>query len=575
MKATIGTKIGSGFAAALLIFVVVGIVSYQSIQRLTESAKMVTFTHSVIQHLDHVLISLGNAQRAERGYVITGQEQYLDPYLATAKSIEKDVGEARSLLQKNPVMLQKFERVAPLIDAEMQEFKEVIEIAKTKGTADAAASIKTGKAKKTMDDIQRQLREIIQDEENLLKRREEEEHAMTNSAQMTIVFGILFAVVVVFVAGFMITRNIAKPLGEVTNIAGMISGGDLSVSIAQVDRGDEVGTLMRSFHVMVVYLRGMSEAARKIAANDLTVTVTPQSDRDMLGKAFASMVDNLRKTTQELREAINVIASSSTQIMSMTAELATSSKETAAAVSETTATMEEVKQTVRVVNQKANAVSDAAQNAVRASEAGGKAVEQTVVGMGQIKEQMNMIADSIIKLSTQSQMIGEIISSVNDLASQSNLLAVNASIEAAKAGEHGKGFAVVAQEVRNLAEQSKEATNQVKSILNDIQKAISGAVMATEQGGKAVETGVRQTTSAGEAINVMASIVDNSAEVSIQIVASTNEQVIGIEQVALAMDNIKLATEQVVGSIRQAQAGTQNLHDVGQKLKQLVDMYRL
>ena len=575
MKATIGTKIGSGFAAALLIFVVVGIVSYQSIQRLTESAKMVTFTHSVIQHLDHVLISLGNAQRAERGYVITGQEQYLDPYLATAKSIEKDVGEARSLLQKNPVILQKFERVAPLIDAEMQEFKEVIEIAKTKGTADAAASIKTGKAKKTMDDIQRQLREIIQDEENLLKRREEEEHAMTNSAQMTIVFGILFAVVVVFVAGFMITRNIAKPLGEVTNIAGMISGGDLSVSIAQVDRGDEVGTLMRSFHVMVVYLRGMSEAARKIAANDLTVTVTPQSDRDMLGKAFASMVDNLRKTTQELREAINVIASSSTQIMSMTAELATSSKETAAAVSETTATMEEVKQTVRVVNQKANAVSDAAQNAVRASETGGKAVEQTVVGMGQIKEQMNMIADSIIKLSTQSQMIGEIISSVNDLASQSNLLAVNASIEAAKAGEHGKGFAVVAQEVRNLAEQSKEATNQVKSILNDIQKAISGAVMATEQGGKAVETGVRQTTSAGEAINVMASIVDNSAEVSIQIVASTNEQVIGIEQVALAMDNIKLATEQVVGSIRQAQAGTQNLHDVGQKLKQLVDMYRL
>ena len=575
MKATIGTKIGSGFAAALLIFVVVGIVSYQSIQRLTESAKMVTFTHSVIQHLDDVLISLGNAQRAERGYVITGQEQYLDPYLATAKSIEKDVGEARSLLQKNPVMLQKFERVAPLIDAEMQEFKEVIEIAKTKGTADAAASIKTGKAKKTMDDIQRQLREIIQDEENLLKTREEEEHAMTNSAQMTIVSGILFAVVIVSLAGFMITRNIAKPLGEVTNVAGMISVGDLSVSIAQVDRGDEVGTLMRSFHSMVVYLRGMSEAARKIAANDLTATVTPQSDRDTLGKAFASMVDNLRKTMQELRDAINVIASSSAQIMSMTAELATSSKETAAAVSETTATMEEVKQTVKVVNQKANVVSDAAQNAVRASEAGGKSVEQTVVGMGQIKEQMNMIADSIIKLSTQSQMIGEIISSVNDLASQSNLLAVNASIEAAKAGEHGKGFAVVAQEVRNLAEQSKEATNQVKSILNDIQKAISGAVMATEQGGKAVETGVRQTTSAGEAINVMASIVDNSAEVSIQIVASTNEQVIGIEQVALAMDNIKLATEQVVGSIRQAQAGTQNLHDVGQKLKQLVDMYRL
>ena len=106
---------------------------------------------------------------------------------------------------------------------------------------------------------------------------------------------------------------------------------------------------------------------------------------------------------------------------------------------------------------------------------------------------MTFIADSIVRLSEQSIAIGEIISSVGDLASQSNLLAVNASIEAAKAGEHGKGFAVVAQEVRSLAEQSKESTEQIRRILNDIQKAISSAVMATEQGGKTVENSVLQS----------------------------------------------------------------------------------
>src|SRR4028119_1286641 len=107
--------------------------------------------------------------------------------------------------------------------------------------------------------------------------------------------------------------------------------------------------------------------------------------------------------------------------------------------------------------------------------------------MQRIREQMEAIGESMMRLSEQSQAIGAIIATVDDLAQQSNLLAVNAAIEAAKAGEQGKGFAVVAQEVKSLADQSKQATTQVRTILNDIQKATGAAVMATEQGSKAVE----------------------------------------------------------------------------------------
>ncbi|MDO8706310.1 MAG: methyl-accepting chemotaxis protein, partial [Sulfuricaulis sp.] len=179
-------------------------------------------------------------------------------------------------------------------------------------------------------------------------------------------------------------------------------------------------------------------------------------------------------------------------------------------------------------------------------------------------------AESIVRLSEQSQAIGEIIATVNDLAEQSNLLAVNAAIEANKAGEQGKGFAVVAQEVKSLAEQSKQATAQVRTILGDIQKATSTAVLATEQGNKAVEAGVKQTTETGESIRLLADSIAEAAQAATQIAASSQQQMVGMDQVALAMENIKQASVQNVAGTKQAEAAAQNLHELGQKLNDLI-----
>src|SRR5664280_1631381 len=140
---------------------------------------------------------------------------------------------------------------------------------------------------------------------------------------------------------------------------------------------------------------------------------------------------------------------------------------------------------------------------------------------------MDSIAQTVVRLSEQSQSIGGIIASVTEIADQANLLAVNAAIEAAKAGEQGKGFAVVAQEIKNLAGQSKQSTLQVRNILNDVQKATSAAVMATEQSSKAVENGVKQSTQAGESIKALAKSVNESIQAATQIVASSQQQVVG------------------------------------------------
>jgi methyl-accepting chemotaxis protein len=315
----------------------------------------------------------------------------------------------------------------------------------------------------------------------------------------------------------------------------------------------------------------------RIAKGDIPQPITGKYNGDF--EVFINNLNNmntgLRDMLGNLQEAVNVLASSTNQILAGTAEMSTSATETATSVSETTTTMEEVKQTAKQMSHNATVVSETAQGTAQLSELGKKSVEDTISVMGKIKEQVDFVANNIVKLSEQSQAIGAIISSVNDLSNQSNLLAVNASIEAAKAGEQGKGFAVVAQEVRSLAEQSKEATNQVRTILNDIQKAISGAVMATEQSAKAVEAGMNQSQTAGDSIGKMTEGIMKSVQTAIQIAASTNEQVAGIEQVASAMENIKKATEQIALSTRQSQESAKNMHELGAKLKQMVEKYKV
>ena len=376
-------------------------------------------------------------------------------------------------------------------------------------------------------------------------------------------------------AVLLLDKLIAKPLKEITTAAGRIASGDLGVAINLNDRKDEVGGLTRAFGAMIRYFQDLAVVSGRVAGGDLVVTVKPVSDKDVLGNAFANMIENLRKINQEIRDGVNVLASSASEILSSTTEIAAGMAETATSVSETTATMEEVKQTAQVSAQKSRGVSDNSQKAALVAEQGNAAVSETLAGINQINGLMETVAESVVMLSEQTQAVGEIITVVNDLAQQSNLLAVNAAIEASKAGEQGKGFAVVAQEIKSLADQSKHATEQVRAILGDIQKATGKSVLAAEQVSKAVEGGVKQATESGESIRKLAESIRDAAQAASQIAASSQQQLAGIDQVAVAMENIKQAAQQNVSGTKQAEQAAHALNELGQKLKEVVGKYKV
>jgi methyl-accepting chemotaxis protein len=575
MKWNVGTKIGVGFGLALVVFVVVGAVSYRSTTQLIEASDLRKHTYDVLTQLDEMFSRVKDVIAGQRGYMLTGDDSYLEPFQIASGNIEQNLQALRKLTEDNPRQQQRLITVEPLIKNRLAFSMEAIDARRTNGLEAAIQLVKTAKGKTLFDDIHKVVLEMEIEEEGLLKKRTEAAETDARNAKWTIVVGSLTALALAALAGFVITRSIARPLEALTVVAERITVGDLSVKVSSNGRSDEVGVLARTFDRMTQSLRTMAAAAEQIAAGDLRSAIKPQSPDDVLGNAFARMSDNLRDQIRGLVEGANVLGSASSEIVASTAQLASSANESATAVSETTTTVEEVRQTAQVTNQKAKAVSDSAQKAAQISLSGRKSTEEVVTGMNRIRQQMEAIAASMVRLSEQSQTIGQIIASVEDLAAQSNLLAVNAAIEAAKAGEHGKGFGVVAQEVKSLAEQSRQATNQVRTILSDIQKATTAAVMATEQGSKAVEAGEKQTGAAGESIQVLAGSVTEAAQAATQIAASSQQQLVGMDQVAMAMENIKLASTQNVAGAKQLETAARNLNEVGQRLKQTVERYKL
>jgi methyl-accepting chemotaxis protein len=359
-------------------------------------------------------------------------------------------------------------------------------------------------------------------------------------------------------------------------------GGLLLLVLAMTGMGIGATIWLQSWHSDYLKVAEGSQALANPALQEMldglgsrsTVTMIATAIVAVVAVAFgvAAMVFLGRTIGRQVRAAMGSIGSSVTELLAVASQVAAATAQTAAATNETTVTVEEVKQTATLALEKAGEASGLSQSVVESSKFGETSSHKNYSTFDQIRTDMEMVTESIDRLNEQAQSVGDIIATVNDLAEQSNLLSVNASIEAAKAGEHGKGFTVVAQEVKSLAGQSKQAVAQVRSILSEIQKASTIAVRVAEQAREAVEIGRGEAGQAIDGTRAEVDVASRAAEAALQIAATSRQQLAGIEQISQAIVSINEAGHQSVAGTRQVENEVKRLQGLALSLKGLVDV---
>ena len=537
------TQLVSAFSAIIVIICMLAGAAYHSTQTALEHAKMVAHTYEVLAGAHAIEKLVIDMDTGSRGFVLTGQEKFLEPFTKGKARYAETLAVLKQLVSDNPPQVSRL----AAMDFQVQQWHKLgggAEIVARRAlpagedNAKVEAMVAKGTGKRFIDRLRVLAEEFKAIEEGLLEVRTKEADAARVFSISVVVIGAATGIFLAVIAMIAITRGVLRRVGgepgEIELIAETISTGDLTVDC---NRGSK----------------------------------TPTGILASLGK----LQESLRQQTRTAVESANRVAGAASEIVATCSQLASGATETAAAVSETTITVEEVRQTAQVACEQAQAVSNRAQRAAENAVSGRRSTDNVVAGMSQIRQQMDAIATRMVRLSEKSEAIGQIIALVEDLAAQSNLLAVNAAIEAARAGEHGKGFAVVAQEIKSLAEQSRQATSQVQALLGDIQKATTTAVIATEQGSKAVAHGEQQTAAAGESIEAMASSTDEAAQAALQITASEQQQLVGLDQVGAAMKSIQQASSQNMLGLKQMEAASRDLNELAAHLEETVAGYKV
>ena len=418
-----------------------------------------------------------------------------------------------------------------------------------------------------------------------------QDQAEVNKTIITSLVMSFVAALVVIVLGVFLSllavRFITKPMKTITDSFLQLATGDLSLTGLDLNylekikiQKDEIGEMSRAGSSLIDYLKDMVYVAQKVAKGDLSVKVNARSSNDQLGTAFSDMTDQLRSLVSEVTDSAKKVetasgglASAASQASRATEQISTTiqqmatgtnefantvtrttqsveqmgmaidgvahgAQDQAQAVGEATAIAAKISNTIHEIADNAQSSAKAASEAAETARTGAQTVEETIIGMNSIKSKVGISVVKVQEMGERSSQIGSIVQTIEEISSQTNLLALNAAIEAARAGEHGKGFAVVADEVRKLAERSSMATREISDLIGGIQVTVAEAVSAMNDGAQEVETGVERAGQSGVAL-----------ESILKAVASVNAQVSSIADAAQSINNSAVELDNSMGSV--------------------------
>jgi methyl-accepting chemotaxis protein len=391
---------------------------------------------------------------------------------------------------------------------------------------------------------------------------------------------------------FALANRVIAPVKHLTEFSEKLSQGDFHVK-ADVDATDDFGFIAENLNraaersSRAMFNQEAQEALQKSVTEFLTVvsqiargdmTLRGRVTNDALGNVVDSvnyMLDNFCKVLERVRKGAIDVQSNANEILIASEEMSTGAIQQDQEITNTSSAVEELTVSMKQVSNNAEASAEAARRALDAAEQGNRSVRDTLEGMQRIRSSVQATAKRIKALGDRSLEISEIVNVINDITEQTNLLALNAAIEAARAGEAGRGFAVVADEVRKLAEHSRNATKDIAALIKAIQAETNDAVVVMEEGTKEVEIGARLADQAGKALDAISTVVRQSAELVQEISLASKQQVRGTEGVANAMQIISNITRQTSQGARQTSRTVEQLVHMSEQLNEALSQFRV
>lgn len=319
------------------------------------------------------------------------------------------------------------------------------------------------------------------------------------------------------------------------------------------------------------------EGIRLVSTGDLSIKLHKKTE-DEVGELIEELrhfIEDLRNSIRDVKEEAQNVSLHAEEILKDSETIAANAENGSHRVSEVASAVQEMASTISENSQNAVTTSETSEKARRAAEQGGVIVEETVASMKSIADVVRKSSQTIQELGKSSNQIGEIISVIDDIADQTNLLALNAAIEAARAGEQGRGFAVVADEVRKLAERTTKATKEIAAMIKKIQIDTQGAVAAMEEGTRRVDEGINHADKAGASLREIVHLSQEVTTMISQIVAASSQQASASEQISRNIEIINSATEQTAHGIQQIAQAAKELNEFTDRLYRLVERFKL
>ncbi len=603
MRLTVGKKLIGGFLTVALLALCMGVFAIGQLQKVNGATREIADNWLVAtSYLGYMKSDITELQRLTLRHLLDSDAAGMAKQEEQFKSMRNEFEHYRDLYDPtitSPHERAMFEDITRPYGDYLRRVDEVLALSRA-GRKQEAVRLNSEQAAADFFEVNKAVAALLKynvDNGAAASKRSADDYGTA----LRVTIAVLVLVVLASIGlGLWLSRQITRSVQTIAKAAAGIAQGELDQNV-DVRTNDELGDMARTFQDMIAYLKEVAGVSEAMSQGDLTRDVTPKSPRDQFGNAVAQMIASLREVVGQVRASAEAVSAGSVQIASSSTELSRTVSVQASSAEETSAAMEEMASNIKSVDQSAQTLgnrvtlvrsqadelaaavtqtsssitelaasiqqvagnvghaNEMASEAALAATAGEDAVTKTTAGMASIDETMHGIQQTIRVLDERSAEIGSIIEVIDDIAEQTNLLALNAAIEAARAGEAGRGFAVVADEVRKLAERSAKATKEIGDLIKGIQKETQQAVGATQEGAAKVQEGTQLAAHTNEAlIKIKAAVVQVTTMLN-EVAAAASEQARSSAQIVTAAEQMAAINQQVTGAVGEMNQLTQTV----------------